>query len=166
MSQRRLVIVRHAKAADGDHDRQRPLTPSGMTAAAEIGRWLASLPLMPDRVVVSPARRAEQTWAAAAKELTGAPDAVRDDRVYANTVDDLLAVVRETPSDLDTVVLVGHNPSMHAFAIAVDDGHGDPSLRDEVGARFPTAAVAVYGVDEEWAAFERGTLLARRLPTH
>jgi phosphohistidine phosphatase len=162
MSARRLVIVRHAKAADGDPDRQRPLAPAGWTAAGEIGRWLADESIAPDRVVVSPARRAEQTWDAAAARLSGPPEPVPDDRIYANTVDDLLDVVRDTPDDVDTLVVVGHNPSVHEFAIAVDDGEGDPALRDELGARFPTAAAAVYRVHEDWAAFDQGTLLALR----
>src|SRR3954453_9424386 len=59
---RRLVLVRHAQAAQGEVDADRTLTERGARQAAAIGAWLAQTGLIPDRVVVSPARRAQQTW--------------------------------------------------------------------------------------------------------
>ena len=78
---RRLVLIRHAKAAEGNVDRERPLAKRGMNEAPEIGRWLAERQLVPDRVVVSPALRARQTWERATTGLDGAVDAVQDERV-------------------------------------------------------------------------------------
>src|SRR5689334_8265 len=72
---RRLVLIRHAKAAEGNVDRERPLAKRGMNEAPEIGRWLAERQLVPDRVVVSPALRARQTWERATTGLDGAVDA-------------------------------------------------------------------------------------------
>src|SRR6185312_1571313 len=94
---RRLVLIRHAKAAEGNVDRERPLAKRGMNEAPEIGRWLAERQLVPDRVVVSPALRARQTWERATTGLDGAVDAVQDERVYDNSREALLAVVRDTP---------------------------------------------------------------------
>jgi phosphohistidine phosphatase len=160
---RRLVLIRHAKAADGERDRHRPLTPEGAAAAGQVGRYLAGAGVRPDRVVVSPARRAIETWAAAAAELTDPPPPDQDERIYDNTVDALQDVTRDTPAGVATLVLVGHNPSMHGLAMATDDGQGDSQLRSTLAAKFPTAAVAIFDVAAEWAVFDHGTLCALQL---
>jgi phosphohistidine phosphatase len=155
---RRLVLIRHAKAAEGNVDRQRPLAPRGLREAPEIGRWLAERQLVPDRVVVSPARRARQTWERAATGLTGAPEPVQDERIYDNSVDDLLAVVRDTPDDVGTLAVVGHNPGMQDFAISFDDGSGDEAARREVTGKYPTGGLAVFTVEAPWSRAAAGTL--------
>jgi phosphohistidine phosphatase len=92
--------------------------------------------------VVSPARRARATWAAADAELAAEVAQRSDERIYANTVRDLLAVVEDLDPAVGTVALVGHNPSMHALA---QRWGGE---LDE----FPTCSVAVVQLDGEWAS--------------
>jgi phosphohistidine phosphatase len=161
---RRLVLIRHAKAGEGQVDRERPLAERGVREAPEIGRWLAEQQLVPDRVVVSPARRAGQTWQRAASGLAGAPDPVQDERVYANSREDLLAVVRDTPDSVRTLAIVGHNPGMQEFAIGFDDGTGDEAARREVTGKYPTGGLAVFTVDDPWSRAEAGTLTAFAAP--
>jgi phosphohistidine phosphatase len=155
---RRLVLIRHAKAAEGDVDRERPLAPRGLREAPEIGRWLTGRQLVPDRVVVSPARRAVQTWERAATGLAAAPELVPDERVYANSSEDLLAIVRDTPETVHTLAIVGHNPGMQDFAISFDDGTGDETARREVTGKYPTGGLAVFTVEAPWSRAAAGTL--------
>jgi phosphohistidine phosphatase len=144
----RLVLIRHAKAEQGSPDIERPLSDRGRADAAEIGRWLATQGVKPDRVVVSPSRRTRQTWEHAAT----APVEV-DGRIYDNTVRDLLEIVRETPDDVQTLVLVGHNPSMGELVALID-----PDVRE-----FPTSATAIVELDD-WADARSGRLVARTVP--
>jgi phosphohistidine phosphatase len=58
VANRRLVLIRHSKSADGPVDIDRPLSGRGVKDAREIGKWLAAADFNPERVVVSPARRA------------------------------------------------------------------------------------------------------------
>lgn len=141
----------------------RPLTPEGKAAAQQVGRYLAEAGVQPDRVVVSPARRAIETWAAAAGQLPDPPRPDEDERIYDNTVDALQEVTRDTSAEVGTLVLVGHNPSMHGLAVAVDDGQGDPQLRSTLAAKFPTAAIAIFDIPEDWTVFDHGTLSDLRL---
>jgi phosphohistidine phosphatase len=161
---RRLVLIRHAKAAEGQVDRERPLAKRGMREAPEIGRWLAERQLVPDRVVVSPALRARQTWQRAATGLAGAPEPVQDERIYDNSREDLLAVVRDTPETVQTLAIVGHNPGMQEFAISFDDGTGSEDARRDVTGKYPTGGLAVYTVDDSWSRAEAGTLTAFAAP--
>ena len=156
MEPRRLVLVRHAQAAGGGVDADRPLTPGGARHAATIGSWLGRAGLRPDRVVVSPARRAVQTWAQAGGRLPEAAAPVVEARIYDNTVEGLLAAVRATPDDVRTLVLVGHNPSIGELAAVLDDGEGSPVARRDAGDGFPTGAVAVFALAAPFAAVGPG----------
>jgi phosphohistidine phosphatase len=154
--QRRLLLVRHAEAAAGPVDADRPLTDQGARRAAAIGSWLAEAGLVPDRVLVSPARRAAQTWEQAAASLQSGPRPVVDARVYDNTVEALLAVIREMPEDVRTLVVVGHNPSVGEVTDVLDDGQGSPTARWDVDAGFRTGGVAVFHLETPFAAVEPG----------
>ena len=157
---RRLVLIRHAKAADGLIDHQRALAERGRSQAPGIGRWLAAHDLRPDRVVVSTAQRTRETWALAAAALgTGAtapPEPEFDDRVFANDEDVLLEIVRATDSEIDTVVLVGHSPSMPGLAVWLDRDSTASLPGRQVNTSFPTSAIAVVEIDGSWAELGPG----------
>lgn len=145
---------------------QRPLARRGVRDAGAVGQWLADRGLVPDRAVVSPARRAVQTWDIAAGQLGDVAPARIDDLIYVNTVDDLLAVIHPTPDEVSTLLLVGHNPSMVELATVVDDGSGDENARAELSRGYPTSGVAVFALDTSWADVGRatGTLTAFAAP--
>jgi len=135
MDSHRLLLIRHAKTGQGSPDRDRRLTDRGERDAREIGKWLSSQGVVPDLVVVSPAMRARQTW-----ELTELDrPAKADERVYDNTVGDLLAVVAETDESVGTLAIVGHNPSIEAFALH-HGGAGEVS----------TGTVVRFALDGTW----------------
>jgi phosphohistidine phosphatase len=161
---RQLVLVRHAKAGEGAVDRDRPLADRGVAEAPAVGRWLAQQGIVPDRVVVSPARRARQTWELAAGELGPAAEPVLDDRVYGNTPEDLLEIVRETPAEVRTLAIVGHNPGIQDLAMALDDGRGDDAGRRELTAKYRTSGVAVFDVGDPWAEVRSATLTGFAAP--
>jgi phosphohistidine phosphatase len=152
----RLVLIRHAKAADGRVDIDRELAPRGRADAPRIGEWLAARDWVPDLVVVSPARRAAMTWRLAASALPAAPRQVVDSRIYDNTVDDLLLAIHDVGDEVGALALVGHNPGMHMLAADLDDGSGDPSARAAVVRAYPTGSVAVFDIDVPWARVDVG----------
>lgn len=153
---RTLVLLRHAKALDGAPDQQRPLAPQGLADARRAGRWLAQAGIFPARVVLSPARRAVQTWEEAVREIGSVETITVDARLYANTPERVLDVVRDLPHGVHVVAVVGHNPSLGELAASLDDGTGAAAARASVADGFPTAAVAVLDVAVEWASVEVG----------
>jgi len=153
---RRLVLVRHALAGDAATDRDRPQTRRGELHAGTVGARLARAGLLPDRVLVSPARRAVQTWQLARAVLDGAPEPVLDERIYDNTVEDLVGIVREMSVDVRTIAVVGHNPSIGELAAGVGDEEGDPELQRRLERGFPTGGVAVFVLAVPFGALEPG----------
>jgi phosphohistidine phosphatase len=153
---RRLVLVRHAQAAHAPADRERPLSESGAQAATAIGSWLERAGVVPNRVLVSPALRAAQTWERAAAALGADLPPTLDQRIYDNTVEAVLSAITETPDDVSTLVVVGHNPSVGELAFALDDGDGDRAAREDLHAGFPTGAVAVFELGTSFAELAAG----------
>ena len=160
------MLVRHAQAADAATDRDRPLTRRGELHAETVGAWLARAGSLPERVLVSPARRTVQTWELARAALDGVPEPVLDERIYDNTVEDLLEIVRETSAEVRTLAVVGHNPSIGELARLLDDGEGSQAARQEAGNGFPPGAVAVLDVPGPFAEIAPGvaTLVAFTAP--
>jgi phosphohistidine phosphatase len=159
-----LVLIRHAKAVhDGGADVARELSPRGFRDATAVGQWLVAHDLVPDLVVVSPAARTRQTWEAIQAELTGQPETITDERVYENTVEALLAAVREGGGGARTVAVVGHNPSMQAFALDLDDSGSEVHV--EVAEAYPTSGVAILDVPVGWAELAAGGAVLREFAT-
>ena len=163
MPDRRLVLVRHAQAGDAATDRDRPLSGVGQQQAANVGERLAGLGMVPDRVLVSPALRARQTWQGMSAALEGGPEPEVEERIYDNTLDGLFEVVRESDEDLRTLVVVGHNPAVGQFASDLDDGEGDGDARESLSSGFPPASVAVFEIDTPFAVVGPGTATLVRL---
>jgi phosphohistidine phosphatase len=112
-----LWLLRHAEAADGPSDDERPLTERGMRQAEAVGRALARLGTNIDACLSSPKLRAVQTAQRACEpigvEVTIAP-------ALAGPPFDVF----ELTAGLGDVLLVGHDPS---FSLLVHDLTGAQS---------------------------------------
>ncbi|GLW49955.1 phosphoglycerate mutase [Streptomyces sp. NBRC 14336] len=142
--QRRLVVLRHAKSAwpEGVADHRRPLAPRGRRDAPAAGRALAEADLLPDLALCSTAVRARQTWELASAEW-GSPPPVRYlPQLYAASVADLLDAVHGTSSEVENLLLIGHNPGLEELVVHLAGDALDDAL-DRLREKFPTAAVAV-----------------------
>ncbi|GKQ41740.1 histidine phosphatase family protein [Streptomyces sp. A012304] len=158
---RRLVVLRHAKSAwpEGVPDHERPLGPRGRRDAPAAGRALAEADCLPDLALCSTAVRARQTWELASAQW-GTPPAVRyEPRLYAAGVPTLLDVVRETPGEVGTLLLVGHNPGLEELVLDVA-GEGLDDALEQVRTKFPTSALAVLAWrGSTWRDLAPGTAL-------
>ncbi|WP_026248723.1 SixA phosphatase family protein [Streptomyces sp. LaPpAH-108] len=156
---RRLVVLRHAKSAwpEGVADHDRPLGPRGLRDAPAAGRALASPGLgLPDLALCSTAVRARRTWELAAAAWTGAPPVRFDRRIYEAPWGRLLEVVRETPPEVRTLLLIGHSPGLEGLITGLA-GEAEGDALERVRAKFPTSAIAVLDWEgPEWAALVPG----------
>jgi phosphohistidine phosphatase len=146
----RLILFRHGKAeagsASGD-DFDRRLAPRGVRASAQMGATLADLGLNPDVVLVSPAARTRETWAAAEAAFPNAKVKFDDDLYHADS-----GVIREVAEragkSARTVMVVGHNPGLQELAVRLlQEGSAPASLVHRAQRKFPTAAAAVFLFD-------------------
>jgi len=101
-----LILWRHAEAAPGDPDAARPLTDRGRAQADQMARWLA--PRLPRelRMIVSPARRAQETARALGRSFETIESIAPGLDATA-----LLAAAR-WPDAERPVLIVGHQPTL------------------------------------------------------
>jgi phosphohistidine phosphatase len=161
---RRLILLRHAKterAEPGAQDRERKLTQRGRDDAPAIGAYMVRHGLIPDLAIVSPATRAQQTWALVAGLLPKAPRLVIDDRIYAATSETLVGVIAAA-RNAPTLIVVGHNPSLHDLALQLT-GSGDRRAREWLGENLPTSGLVVIEFPfDDWSLMRPRTGLLTR----
>ncbi|MBO4254381.1 SixA phosphatase family protein [Streptomyces griseorubiginosus] len=158
---RRLVVLRHAKSAwpDGVPDHERPLAPRGRRDAPAAGRALVEADCLPDLALCSTAVRARQTWELASAQWGTPPPVRQDPRLYAADAIDLLGVVHEVSPEVETLLLIGHNPGLEDLVLELA-GDGLDDTLDEVRTKFPTSAIAVLAWHgTSWQALAPGTAL-------
>jgi phosphohistidine phosphatase len=154
---KRLYLLRHAKSSwkdPGLTDHDRPLAGRGRRAAAAIGRHLRAQGIEPELILCSTARRARETLERIEPALATA--AIRiEPELYGASAGALLERLRAVADDVDSVMVIGHNPGLQRLAL--DLARPAPAVR-ELDAKYPTAALATLAfADPTWQALERGT---------
>jgi phosphohistidine phosphatase len=162
-----LILLRHAKAAaelPGGSDHDRPLTGGGRNAATAIGRAMRKSGLAPDVVLVSSAKRTQETFAAleAAAVWDEWPNVDTVPALYMATRQQLIDILRELSETVRSALVIGHNPGLHELALALT---GAPSPRPELarlGAGYPTASLAEFLVTTPWRRLGPGATALQR----
>ena len=173
---RQLLLLRHAKSSWDDPslpDHARPLNPRGRRAALAMAEALAELGLTPDVVLVSSARRTLQTLEALRPALLAHGALVEPlDSLYLASGQTLLGLVRRAPETARSVMVVGHNPGLHDFALALagiaaaeaaaaapaEDSGAAAAIpaRRRLAEGYPTGALAEFAVAAPWSGLEAG----------
>lgn len=169
----RLLLLRHAKSSWDDaelDDHERPLAKRGAKEAPVIGRLVAEHSLKPDLVLCSTAVRARATLTLLLSKLTGVPPLIEfEEALYLAPPDRLLARLQALDS-AETVMIVGHNPGLHALALTLI-GEGAKKDLAFLATGYPTSCLALIefeagGWSDVAPATGRLALLAspKRLP--
>ena len=147
-----LTVFRHARAAGGSSDRERPLEPGGESDAQPMGRELARRVDGAQLVLTSDALRAHTTATLAAEAGAWGATVEPSAALYTTTVSGALSALREVAADVEHVVLVGHEPTWSALVT---------QLVGESPMGFPPGAMAHVELDiGAWAEIDarRGRL--------
>ena len=142
---KKLILMRHAKSDWGDDrlsDHQRPLNKRGRSDAPFMGRLLREEGIEVDAIFCSTAKRTRETLDLFLEEFTfeGEPRFV--EQLYHADLRDYIELLAELPDDVETAMIVGHNPTM-AYALEFFTNSFE---------RFVTAAVAYLAFDvESWS---------------
>lgn len=115
-----LYLIRHAKAEDikssnpSKEDIKRDLTSVGIKDAEEMGKRLFSMQIKPEIIISSPAARALQTAKIIAQELLVETKLIEEDKnIYDSSAHSLLEIIGKTGDQIQSLMLVGHNPSFN-----------------------------------------------------
>jgi phosphohistidine phosphatase len=118
---RTLLVFRHGKSdwgADYDRDHNRPIAKRGRRASKLMGKYLASIDLIPDQVLTSSATRARQTIELASEAgRWGCPVRVTE-QLYGASVDGVIDEIRSEPDTTQTLLM--HFPTAAVACIEFD----------------------------------------------
>jgi len=115
-----LILWRHAEAVDGQPDLARKLTPKGVKQAKALAQWLSSRLPEQTRIIVSPAKRTQQTAAALTDEFE------IEHKLAPGAPPTALLAAAGWPEHRGTVVVVGHQPTLGMAAALVIAGKPMP----------------------------------------
>lgn len=119
---KKLYIVRHTQKEDeqmGVDDYDRELSPEGIESAKIMAQNFASKNLPVDLIVASPATRTKKTAEIFAEALKYNKTVMLNEVLYMAFVNELLETITYTFDTVDSMLLVGHNPSLTALAITL-----------------------------------------------
>ena len=142
---RRLLLFRHAKAErsePGQEDRARVLMERGRKDAGKIGAYMAAHALVPDRVLVSPSTRTQETWKYLSAGFKPAPAAQAAERLYDATPHAILALIKDAPGNAHTLMVIGHNPGLQELALMLV-ASGDVDTRERLREKLPTSGLVI-----------------------
>ncbi len=149
-----LYLLRHAKSDwknPGLTDRARPLNARGREACAIIGGYMGKRGMHPDHALISPARRAVETWQLLRHHIDPPRREELAEDAYLADWQTLADIIEDVPEGTDSAILIGHNPGMHDLALHLAGEAADPELER----KFPTAALAIFSIDGPWTDFSR-----------
>lgn len=155
----RLILLRHAKAEShgGVADVLRPLALAGRRQSGDVGAWLAAAGLLPERVLVSSAVRARQTWELVRSSLgdVPAPEVEISDALYGAGPRDLIELVALADERIATLLVVGHEPTISMTGAMLADPHPPVGELASLHVGLPTAGAVVLEVSS-WAEIGPG----------
>lgn len=147
-----LILMRHAKSSWGDplqDDFDRSLNDRGRRSAPAIAKHLISKGYLPDRVLISGARRTVESWERMAPHFPETTLMASNPALYLAGPDIIEGVLRAQTEP--TIMLIGHNPGIAEFAERVVSTPPDhPKF-----SQYPTAATLVATFPSEtWRDFK------------
>ncbi len=154
-----LYLLRHAKAdnkVDYHDDHEKPLAKRGVKDCVGIAQHLEQSACgLPQLMLVSDALRTMQTAQHVLEVLPKEQNIQLEQRpdLYLSTPGEMLKALATVPADVDSVMLVAHNPGTHQLAVFLA---GQPTpVSQELFMRFPTGSLITFTVDaDNWKTLD------------
>jgi phosphohistidine phosphatase len=145
-----LSLLRHAKSSWADpelDDHDRPLAKRGAKAIPVLAKFIRQEKLRPDLILCSDAMRTRATLALLLAELgPPTPQVVYSEALYLAAPDTIRTLLSEAGESEPHILVVGHNPGLHALALELV-GQSDRKTLAALAREFPTGALAVLTFD-------------------
>ena len=153
---RELMLLRHSKSEWKNNeltDIERPLSDRGKKNASKMGRWLKEQDLIPDLILVSPAKRTQQTLRRVCSDFL--VNSITVDALYLADLNTLLKVLSEAPS-AERIMIIGHNPGLEMLFAFLNRENTPYSENAEPVTLFPTTSLAHFILPQAWHSLEQG----------
>ena len=149
-----IYLARHAKSSWNSlaaTDFDRPISSRGEADAIRISEELHRLGWKPDKIIASPAIRAKQTCKILCETIHFPIDHVEwNSEIYAAYMVTLLHLLASLDENINSVMLIGHNPAMEDFLVHLCGYAAINEVKQKDGKIFTTANIAKLTTDVDW----------------
>ena len=117
-----LYIIRHSQKLEdkpGQDDYDRELSQQGIETSKMMAEKLLKENITTDLIVASPAQRTKATAEIFAETLNYDKSIMFNEVLYMAFVNELIETISYTFDTVDTMLLIGHNPSLTALAFTL-----------------------------------------------
>ena len=139
---KKIFFLRHAKSSWSDFslkDFDRPLSTRGIQDAELMGNYFKTKDIELDVIISSPSKRTKETLDHFFSNNFSKIEYVKS--LYHAHLEDILEVVTGSSEDTRTIMIVGHNPSMHEVT---------EFLSGDFLPKYPTCSLASLLYEGEW----------------
>jgi len=147
-----LFLIRHAKSSWDNsqiQDHERTLNARGLQDAPNMGKTLKALYASPEKIISSTACRAKETIALIKAQWCPLQRVEYDKLLYEGSASTILDKIQTFPSEISSVALVFHNPTITQLASLLVSS-SIPSM--------PTCGVVILSSkNEKWNFLEVGS---------
>lgn len=155
-----LYLLRHAKSSWKDlsvNDFDRPLNKRGKKDAPKMGKFLNDRNVKVDLIISSPAKRTKETSKIIAEGIGYKNQIIFDENIYEASLEQLLALIKNLNKNLNSVMLVAHNPGLTELA--------NYFVNEDID-NIPTCGIAAIKLENGWDEVKRncGKLLFFEYP--
>ncbi len=155
-----LYLLRHAKSSWKDlsvNDFDRPLNKRGKKDAPNMGKFLNDRNVKVDLIISSPAKRTKETSKIIAEGIGYKNKIIFDKNIYEASLEQLLALIKNLNKNLNSVMLVAHNPGLTELA--------NYFVNEDID-NIPTCGIAAIILENGWDEVKRncGKLLFFEYP--
>jgi phosphohistidine phosphatase len=115
--------------------------------------------LVPDLVLVSPARRTLETLAAL-QPWEKPPLIEVKEELYLAAAPGMLKLLRNVSDNVRTILLIGHNPGLQDLAVLLVGAHTKAGARKRalsLARAYPTCALAEFALSGTWSDIGEGS---------
>ena len=149
----RLLILRHGKTemhSKSGKDFDRELVARGVEDSKAMGQYIKKHILIPEVVLVSPAKRTSQTVSHVLEGMAAPLESIFDERIYNASSTTLFEVLQKHAPHAKSVLIIGHNPGMILLTQMLIATR-NPQLLGAI-THFPTCALADLSFEAETIA--------------
>ncbi len=139
-----LYLLRHAKSSWKDlsvSDFDRPLNKRGKKDAPKMGKFLNDRNVKVDLIISSPAKRTKETSKIIAEGIGYKNQIIFDENIYEASLEQLLALIKNLNKNLNSVMLVAHNPGLTELA--------NYFVNEDID-NIPTCGIAAIKLENGW----------------
>lgn len=151
---KRLLLLRHAQthdAAPGQTDIERTLTRRGVQDAEAMAALLHRKEIIPNILLCSTATRTRQTAAIFGEMLNVPSNNIQHHEAFYHASSTLfLEALYALEDDIDTVLIVAHNPSISLFASEISNATVAINMR-------PASMVGLSFATDKWSSIDQAS---------